>query len=826
MFIEKIILEGYVNLYASGTKRIEITPHSQTLLILGSNGSGKTSLVREYSVLPPNPNRFDVNGFKQVICHHNNKSFKLTSTMKNKNFVHSFIVVENGVEIELNADTKVTTQRRLCEEYFSYNQNIHEVLTFGTTVFTTMSNEERRVWLTRCCPIDYTYVNSLFKKVKESVRDMTGTIKHLQNKDSDIQQKLLSLDVDEEEDVIKTLDNLILQLESFTPFINGMNDITPTHILENEIEVRIKSLEAAEAQWKRFEKLYVPSPMVKDKTSLMAHIARLEASLDNLDRTCNSHIEKLMNLTKMCDSLEDGSVNTDQLISRLSQINKMLEGKESKFVDHQDKIRRIQFLEDEYVSTLLPSLRECNREITVDEVENARLQLFDLKRKQIALTDQKDTLERKIRHLEAEGETATCPRCSLNFSLKGNTPLEEAGILKKNLSAIDDRLNKLEEVLNKKEEEVSAINESSSTVNRVKSFLTHNSHIFDPKVINWEKIKEYPNFVSTYCSDLITAITNDLNIYNLLMEKKNLERSLAIREQIGSDPSKHMSDLEKTIDGIKEEMKDIKGELTYCTRIQKMVNHFETVDKRTNEVLHQLADLYKEYTKAVIRDHARSHSNELQMRIGRIKEVARQKSQYLRMQEEVKKDLESMVSDREIDNILMECLSPKTGVSADQLSLFIKSFVATMNSHIRNLWTTPFEIHPCNMDNGTLTCQFPFTVSDNFVTDISSGSKGQRELVNLVFVITLRHFLGLQDFPLFLDELGDAFDHEHRKKYMRYAKSLLDDGLCSQMLIINHYNEVSQTLHHHDTIVLDERNIIVPAKYNETTVIVKGEEYV
>ena len=69
MFIDKLILQGYTRVAQNTISKIEIdfTKHMQ--IILGSNGSGKSSLLEQLSLLPPQTsNEFSKGGRKEAHC--------------------------------------------------------------------------------------------------------------------------------------------------------------------------------------------------------------------------------------------------------------------------------------------------------------------------------------------------------------------------------------------------------------------------------------------------------------------------------------------------------------------------------------------------------------------------------------------------------------------------------------------------------------------------------------------------------------------------------------------------------------------------------------
>ena len=77
MIIKKLILSGYNRLLNTGISEINIVPQNKITLIIGTNGSGKSSLLKELTPLPAISQEYSKTGFKYVEIEHDNKFFNL-----------------------------------------------------------------------------------------------------------------------------------------------------------------------------------------------------------------------------------------------------------------------------------------------------------------------------------------------------------------------------------------------------------------------------------------------------------------------------------------------------------------------------------------------------------------------------------------------------------------------------------------------------------------------------------------------------------------------------------------------------------------------------
>lgn len=171
MRINFIELVGYKRLMLNNIKHFRMTPESRIQLILGTNGSGKSSLIAELSPLPAVSSNYTKDGSKTISITSNGDEYILKSTFLNGQS-HSF--VKNGEE--LNKGGTVTVQKELVMSTFGIDQSIHDLMT-GVDRFTTMSPAKRRELLTKLCDKDYTYALEVYSKLLEKQRDITGALK-------------------------------------------------------------------------------------------------------------------------------------------------------------------------------------------------------------------------------------------------------------------------------------------------------------------------------------------------------------------------------------------------------------------------------------------------------------------------------------------------------------------------------------------------------------------------------------------------------------------------------------------------------------------------
>jgi ABC-type thiamine transport system ATPase subunit len=145
----------------------------------------------------------------------------------------------------------------------------------------------------------------------------------------------------------------------------------------------------------------------------------------------------------------------------------------------------------------------------------------------------------------------------------------------------------------------------------------------------------------------------------------------------------------------------------------------------------------------------------------------------------------------------------------------LRQFVDDITSVIQYIWEYDLSLKLCGHDKDELDYKFPLQVDHEIVPDVSLGSTGQREVVDFAFTIVIAGYLGLTEYPLYLDEVGSSFDTRHREKLIFYIKSLLETRQCEQLFMVNHYMAEYGSFANTDCVVLSKENIILPDTYNE-----------
>ena len=259
------IITNYDRFFLNNIESIEFRPKQKLQLLLGTNGSGKSSLLSELNPLPINKNDF-TNGGKEITIEKDNNIFKLKST-SNKN---SFMLNNT----ELNDGGTKTVQLNLVKEYFNLTPKYNNII-LGTEKLTAMSTNERKNILREMSTVDYSYGIYLYNTLKQELRDTVGYLK-------------------------------LMQIEMNNDISNIVND-DEILILKNDITKCKNMIDSLSMSYSKSEE-YRDIPIIDLNIDMdILDKNKLQADLDYNNKFIINIEEEITNLNKEIDSLDDYS---------------------------------------------------------------------------------------------------------------------------------------------------------------------------------------------------------------------------------------------------------------------------------------------------------------------------------------------------------------------------------------------------------------------------------------------------------------------------------------------------------------------------------------
>lgn len=817
MYIQSIELKGYKRVELNNIFHFTATYTAAVQFIVGTNGSGKSSLAFQLSPLPADKDDFTKDGLKHIRITNNGKQYDLISDFAQEH-VHQFKV--DGVN--LNDGGTVTVQRELVKKHFGYDNSVHEMI-HGIKPFTSMSPPERKHWFTFLADADYDYVIKVFQKVKERLNDMQGALKLAKQRLVIESSKVISEDdykrlKDECDQLYYNVQFLIEHREkpmgSTAQFIERFNKLKDQILLLTQ---------EVQRRWKYAykNKLTTPEALSDLKEHLKQEFANAQAQSVHFYEEFE-HLDKLWNTWKA--SQIQSIANIDQEI-------------QSAHAEIAASSKRLIFGFDSQLPCEVV-IQSCEQALSVwptyqlvlhdNRVKNFNRTTFDdlIKRIETLKVQQNEALAIKeraqgiVEHQKSHASDAPieCPKCTHRFTLSFDpVKLEQAQQIAAQRQAHAHALQEQINELDTQRVEMQAYFQNLRDATQV--FYTYPG--LKPLLKYIEEndlLQNQPDKIGQVLEQFKTDASVRLSIErcqsridaakHLLEQTQGKDISASDIESRRDRAEKQVAHCEQLKRSLQLEIENTDKNLRILVSMSDMVNQLKT----HKQDIEDLANMSVENIRRLEFDNL---LRELQSTLAS-KELALQASdRQLGVIEHVTSQINELTKDIEIFKIIVKELSPTEGLIAEGIFSFMRKFVFDMNRLIKLVWTYPLEIKPCALESdGALLLNYKFPIIVDRETskrkDVSQGSSAMLEIFNLVFRIAAMKALGLGKFPLILDEFGRGFDHAHKSTIVHMLTTLVDLDQVDQIFVISHDFSHYTALGTSEICALHEGNIILP----------------
>lgn len=460
MKILQLELKGFKRITLSNISYIKLTCTEKIQLFLGSNGSGKSSLLRELTPLPAVQNDYEKDGFKRIKIENNNKIYTLTSRFNPKQ-EHSFIVDNK----ELNTSSTVATQRELVYEHFQITPEIRDLL-LSSESLSFFSPAQRRYWFTLMSNTNYDYALSVFNRAKERLRDTNGAIKILRTRL--ISERNTSPDKTIVSTLTKEINSLKQILETIYPLRNK-NAYTNTElnskvrILEEQLKTVSESLKTS---IKEFNRKGINNTHSELKESLRELTTVIDEQTGRLNLLYDEHRGIKKNVSELETSNKYSLSDIETEIKTLTERLNSIRGSYIVLKDD-DSAETILKTVENALTILTPVLSDLpiteKGTITKERINDLHNKVTSDENRIRFLQNQVEKLNNKIKEQEEvrDHNKATCPNCSHSWSIGYDSNLLET--YKVELDNTNTQLLTLKETTVKEKE---LLNELSDILNK------------------------------------------------------------------------------------------------------------------------------------------------------------------------------------------------------------------------------------------------------------------------------------------------------------------------------------------------------------------------
>lgn len=817
MLIKRLKMVGNVRLLCNNIMEFEITPNEMVQLIIGSNGSGKTSLVREMTPLPAAPADYVTGGYKIIELIHGGKEYVLESNFA-AGSKHTFTV--NGEN--LNTGRTATVQKELVWQHFQFDQALFDVL-MDEDLFTHMSpNTLRREWLMRMSGSNFDYAMSIFQKLKTRHRDVVGHHKQLSAR---LAKEIERLPKDEEIERLKTLSKECL--DDIEVLMDNRDPTAPQRAFtENRVNSLLNELgRTAE------EILNVGFNRWKDVNSTEDLTNILQQRLDILAKARGNHEAAQSEYSRLAALQQSLSSNNVSSVSELDgQMKSLMEEKRKLLLTVGDSVREISDASKVKVilSTILDDLREIfsemppNRDNKHSEEQRSVVASRDkeLRERHKSLNNLLIKNQHRIAHIE-KADTHSCPKCGFNSKIGVNE--NEIPDITNSIAAIESEMREIEKELG----ELSDYLEENALF---RSYIRRlNQHVNTHKELQplWKSVADawVKGANPRAALPILVSFVNELSTLALVEEIDNrINEARRIKTELelaGEDSGSRIGDMLHSINKeIHECVNTIESQYRDVKALEGLKRSFQTINDKHQQLEKIFLSIQSE-TELLIRAIRNETINEVlrerQTALAQVETALKAALSATSIIEDLQRERDKALATMEVLEILVSELSPVDGLIADQVKGFVGDFVEQMNSIIGRIWTSDFKLLPCESEEDELTYKFPFVVKgqDRVIPDVKAGSRAQKEMVNLAFKLVVCFYLGLDEYPMYLDEPATTFDEQHRFNIVAFLKEYVETRHCSQLFYISHYAQQHGAFQGAEICVLDTTNIVtMPEVYN------------
>lgn len=814
MIINYLILDGFKRFSLSRIRRFEYRPIQKTQLILGSNGSGKSSLLGMLSPLPVKGKEFTDGGYKEISISHGGNEFVLKSSYNGR---HSFV---RELE-ELNHGGTLAVQKQLVEETFGLTDKLFEILC-GNVNLCDMGVGERRKWFTELSDNDYLYISDVYGRVKDELSRKTVELKTTVSLLDEANGNLLSAD-----DAVKLRDSCRV-IEEEIEALQGLKtnvDNDEMSLLRGLTSLEVE-LDMSVGRLRGYLRSIRQGILIEDYRDYMSLCNQIDNLNSGDDRELQISIEKHDDLKRSMDSVKD-LPGRELYVLEIEKLDNEINGISD---DVELDIERLSSAFSSIKETLLGVLSELpeNGDLTFSKAN------FDLCLKELSESEgmRVRALENRLRlngiinRLESilNDDPTQCPSCGFGWILGYDKSLYERS--KNELETCGNEIESLE----KKIEELSGKKTRILEYFNQYRILTQAFNVYGGLhgVYNdlQETIRQSPSLAIQKLRELENSYTRQLVKLNLIQKRDKLKTQYM---EILKHADESTDGIEKTINQLEITIRNLTDKIESRRKLKNLyleqINVYDKIEKEVENIKNKInardninLDYFKVQINAGINELLKQLLSESVYNRNQLSQYTQQH----RHTEMLNKAIIELEKNIKALKLLNEILSPKSGLIAESLVGFINQILEYITRFINSVWTYNVEIIPVIIENDddSLDYKFKVLIDDNTeIDDISEASRGLKEIINLAFKICIMSYKQFKGYPLYLDEFGSAFDVLHRRNAAMIIEQLISEDQFSNIFMVSHYEESYGSLQNVDTIIMHDGNIHIPKEFTDNGVV-------
>lgn len=819
MYINNFNISGCNRFALAGVQSIEIEPINPLQVIIGTNGCGKSTLL-DFLSMPSTieASAFSKGGSVNYDLTHKGHQYKIAAKVSP---TPKYYFERDGVI--LNDWATGTVQKDLLKEHLGLDTKHKGVFTSNQT-FHRMSAVQRREWFIQASDVDYSYALRIYSQLKDRLRDVQGALKLSRKRHAIEVEKLFK-----PEEVKQACDDALMLQQLLSLLIEYRQPQTQDDSawIEKLQELKTKTISTQSkvgsitSSLRGYSQSHLPF-ILKNIDAAKAKMSISQAQMSELSKTIRILEEQL---AAVKDTGQKSIKQIQQEIDGHQEQITALSSRQLVELGDSDPTA-LQQAYDSICTDLLTLFAELppneDGKYSRVKLEEAEKSFSECSQNLQACSDSVKKINVSMDHMLAhkDNSNVTCPKCDHTFSTKFdertfNVANRQHSKLLVKQHALSAQLQQCKEYI----EQAVKVQQSYRMIQGIQKACQALNPYW-----TWLDIIHCMKSPQTGVNRL-TAISHDLEIqkknYLHKQEHKKKTAQLQALNNLGVENIKSLQETQRSrieaYEKYTSEYSQANKMFEYYTDIRDQLNQVSLLAER----LSQLRQSYRQNVSARVEDIRRSHYNALvkqvQSLLGAKEYLLSQANHQQTIVTNLETQISELVNEEKCCAHAVKILSPTDGLIAKSITSFIDSFVAQMNQILERIFTYRVQIAPCAVseeaDGVELDYKFPVMVQNETVPDVSCLSKGQAEAVDLAFLVVSMCSMKMNDYPLILDEIGNALDSVHKVNFIGFLKDLLDNNIFQQIFLVSH-DHAQYTSIKADYLVIDPTNVIVPQHHS------------
>lgn len=810
---------GNLRLAYRGIGAVHMTPEKKLQMILGTNGSGKSTILSEMSALAANHSHYQRGvGYKRTVHDHRGHEYECLSDFRGDK---NHFMMKKDQKVLYEGHSSEAYQAMVYQE-FKLTPEIHAVR-IGKKRLSNMSTDERRRWLTNMSPEDYTYAIEYFKRLSETYRDCKGAVERINKKLVNERKNL----IDEE-----TLTQLLTEIADLKSQKNDMFRFwRPMEDSVDNVMDRVRQVD------ERLEQLTDQSTTSLKVFSNEQGFTDVQQVLDLIAKCSAEEQHLAIQFTELCDGIEEVRAKIDQMAETdgidVEDLNREI-GEMSRHLIELDLMIITDDWKTNAVEALVAynvahsTLADCLNNLEPDpelkyipeahKVRADRIQVLlsiqpTLKKQSLELSEKISIME----HRRDEGHTE-CPECKHSWFKGFDEQLYKA--LLKDHETVTAKITEWTEEY----EKLCEIQTKSSEIMGIVSQINLTARVTTVLDAMWMGLHR-DRFMRLRPQEALEYVRATGSQIKLSKERldviEQLDSLKKTREKVLAAVNDGRQDLMTKATGMEAKLVELQERRAVSTSHLRRLNEIRKAMENQAQYVTEFEDLMTRRTDLISKAEIANHHEivnaiiiqmdaDILSRERQIAQIDQQKAVIKSLEDEV-----TLLTRKEgLLRKAMDSLSPTKGLIARGLTGFINHFIAQMNAVVKKVWLYPLELSPIKVtedDKLKLDYNFPVIVDGNAGgKDVKESSGAQVEIFDMAFMLASAVNMGMDTMEAFLDEFSIKMDYAHRKEAMKMITDLLLTSNFSQIFMISHYESSYGALSDADITILCPENIQVP----------------